>query len=442
MLRRRPVRGPRHSVAGPSTDTGVALRMSELRRFVSVLPDGTWNHNVIRNAVERLGAAIQAHGLEHVALDGTAPDFERDLLHHATDSGTALYFGYSFYDISLVHAGGRGDIRRNLFDMLDRPVFALLQDHPFSHFMRSRIEASARSTYFVSPTPEFEAEARFINPALRHFHTIAPAMTETVAPDSEVKPLAERPIDFFMSCAFFGTKPSLEEFRSLYAKTKSPMVTVIDEVYATGMAQRDVPLLDLFRASFKRQFDKPLALKSPLTQRDMSVVTVLSVIDTRIRFERRLKVLRSLARLDPALRIVVTMEPHRATALRELAERPNIELVGRIPSDRAREFFLNARFAINVTPTYTTYVTERVSNAMNLGCCLVSDRNRHFATTFGEGEEILFMEDCDLAPLAHFFGDDLAQAQDIAKRGRARALADFTVERQAEDLLAIMRQVH
>lgn len=413
--------------------------MSDLQRVVSVLPDGTHNHNVMRNAVELLGAAIEARGLEHVTLDSNGADFPRQILTYAAEPHSGLYLGHRFYDLSLTYSKTEVPVRRNLFEVLDRPVFAMLQDHPFSRFMWPRIEGASATTHFVAPTPEFAEEARFINPRLSHFHRVAAVVTEAPPAAGEARPLAERPLDVFMSCGFNATTPTVEELRKRYARARSPMVKVIDEVYETGRTLRDGSLLSLFLDSFQRNLGKPLTLNRPMSKNDLAAMLVLSCIDLRIRLDRRLKTLAGLARLDPALRMVVTLEPKNRSKMPDLERRPNIELVGGVEAARARRLSLDAKFAINVTPTYTTCVTERVSNAMLLGACVISDKNSYLAERFGEGREILFMDDCDPSGLQPYFHERLDEAQAIAEAGRQKALTEFDVGNLADDLIAVMR---
>lgn len=415
--------------------------MADLARVVSVLPNGRWNHNVLRYAIALLGQAIEARGVDHLVLDGSVPDFHRDLLRHLADPCCAIYLGHRYFDLGFVHSDAEGYRRRNLFEVLDCPVFATMQDHAFSEFMWPRIEAASRTTQFAMPSAEFSDEVRFLNPALTHFHTISPAMTEPLPADDEIRPLSERSIDIVMSCAFYTTKPRLEDLAQHHAAANSPMTRVIDEVYETASAERDQPLLRLFQDSYQRQFGEPLAIASPMTRQDRAVMQVLSCIDARIRFDRRMKVLRQLAQLDPALRIVVTLSPSDGERLAFLNGRDNIRLTGRIEAAQVRRLCLDARFAINVSPTYVSFVTERVSNAMALGCCVISDRNSHIASTFAGGEEILFVDDRGVGGLSAYFGERLDQAEAIAARGRAKALKRFAVARQADDLLAIMRAV-
>ncbi len=415
--------------------------MPDLQRVVSVLPDGTFNHNVMRNAVELLGAAIEARGLEHVTLDGRDADFQRQILTYVTEPHTALYLGHRFYDLSLIYSESSGAQRRNLFEVLDRPVFAMLQDHPFSRFMWPRIEGASATTHFVAPTPEFEAEARFVNPRLRHFHTVAAVVSEAPPAAEEVRPLAERPLDVFMSCGFNTTTPTVEELRERYVKAGSPMVKVIDEVYETGLTLRDGSILSLFLESCRRHFGKAPTLRHPMSKTDLSVMLVLSCIDLRIRLDRRLRAVAGLARLDPGLRMVVTLYPKGRHLVPALEQRPNIELVNGVEAARARRLFLDAKFAVNVTPTYTACVTERVSNAMLLGCCVISDRNSYLAGRFGEGREILFMDDCDPSGLAPYFRERLDDAQAIAEAGRRKVLSEFATAKLADDLIEVMRAV-
>lgn len=414
--------------------------MAELQRIVSLLPDGRLNHNVMRNAVMLLGAAIEARGLEHVILDGTAGGFQRDVLRCVTDPHTGVYLGHRYYDLGLVHSDSTGDVRRNLFEVLDRPVFAMIQDHPFTRFMWARIHGASPTTHFIAPTPEFQAEAQFINPGLRHFHTVAAVATEPDVPPGMLRPLAERPVDIFMCCSFNNTTPSLEQLRDYHTGAASPMVRLIDEVYQTGLTERDGSVLALFLESYQRHFGQPLVLARPWSKADRETMLVLSCVDLRIRLTRRFKAVAGLSRLDPALRILITLPPETRDLLPALRDCPNVELIGAVAAARARQLFLNAKFALNVTPTYTTCVTERVSNAMSLGCCVISDRNSYLAQRFAEGREILFMEDCDPGALSPYFREDLDQAQAIATNGRAKAISDFAPARLADDLIAVMRQ--
>lgn len=413
--------------------------MAELERVVSVLPDGTLNHNVMRNAILLLGGAIEARGVGHVVLDGNDPDFARTLLGHTADPSTAIYVGHRFYDLGLAYSDSQGERRRNFFEIFDRPVFAILQDHPFSRFMWARIQHASLTTHFVSPTPEFQVEAQLLNPALCHFSTVSASVTEAPVPARDLRPLRQRPVDLFMSCRFNRTTPSLEQLRNRYATTGHPMTKVIDEVFESGMTERDRPILQLFLDAFGRHLGTPFRIACPMTKADAEHSLVLSCIDLRIRFERRLKVLRGLAQLDPRLRIVVTLAAAARDGIPELRDRANVELIGPVEASRAREIFLQSKFAVNVMPTYVSFVTERVSNAMSLGCCVISDRNNHIARTFAAGEEILFMEDCDPQGLQTYFRDRLDEAEAIAVRGREKARDAFSVTRFADDLLAVMR---
>lgn len=415
--------------------------MAELARIVSVLPDGAMNHNVLRRVIELLGREIEARGIAHVTLDGCAAGFPQDLLRHVTDPATGVYLGHRYYDLRLVHSESQGLARRSLFEALDRPVFATIQDHPFSNFMWSRMEHASRTTHFVCPTLEFESEARFINPRLTHFHKGSPTLTEPMPPAADIRPLAERPIDIFMPCAFYSTQPGMGELHQRFLRDRSPMAKVIDAVYETGMTTRDRPVMQLFLEAYRHFFGEDLVLATPMSRDDCRKVEVLSCLDNRIRLDRRIKVLRSLARLDLPLKIVTTLDPEDRKRIPEVENNRNVEVIGRIDSLQARRLFLDAKFAINVMPTYVSFVTERVVNAMALGCCVISDRNRHFAETFEAGREILFLDDCEAGGLARYFDTDLAAAQDIAGRGRDKALTGFAVGNYADDLIAVMRKV-
>jgi len=415
--------------------------MSKLQRVVTLVPRGDLNHNLLPAFMNELGEAFNARGLDHVAIDSNAADFVSQVMRHAADPHTAIYAGHRFYDLGLVYAEAGGDRRENLFELLQRPVFARLADHPFSKFMWSRIGAASRTTHFLTPTMEFQAEAQCLNPALRNFHEVRPSLTVKPPPEEQVLSLADRPIDIFMPCSFNVTVPSIEDLAAYHEKRRNPMLQVIKEVLEIAMQEVDRPIFDAFRAAMERHYGEPFRVGLPLSRADKEVLVVASCMDIKIRTDRRFQVLKSLAKLDPALRIVVTAAPELQKNTDFLRDCANLEFIGRVDAARARSLYLDSRFAVNVNPTYVSLVSERVRNAMAFGCCVISDRNSHIAEVFAEGEEILFMQGWDLGGLNDILCADSAEAQAIASRGRQRVLSDFSVAQLADDIIAVMEKV-
>lgn len=415
--------------------------MSNLNRVALVVPKGDFNHNLLPTFAAALGRAIAARELEVDLLDSTAPGFHRLLLDCLREPSTAVYAGHFFYDLGLVHGSETAETRVNLFAALDRPVFARIADHPFAKFMLPRIEAASPTTHFLMPSLEFEEEVRFLNPALTQFHKVTPSVTLEIPADDEVPPLDRRPIDIFMPCSLKPILPSIEDLRQRYRAAGSPMLAVLEETLETGRTARDRSLMDIFFQAIANRFGARFVVSSPLSDGDREVLLTLSSIDFRIRTQRRLDVLRSLLRLDSGLRIVVTVADSLREMIPQLKDRPNIELIGTVDARRSRELYLSSKYAINVNPTYYGLVSERVRNAMALGCCVISDKSAQAARTFAEGREILYMEDGGLDALSDVVSGDTAETQAIASRGRQHVAANFTIAHLADDILAVMRAV-
>jgi len=415
--------------------------MSKLQRVVTLVPTGSLNHNLLPTFMGELGQAFSACGLDHIAIDSNSADFLSELLRHATDPHTAIYAGHRFYDLGLVYADASGDRRENLFEVLQRPVFARLADHPFSRFMWSRIGASSRTTHFLTPTMEFQTEAQCLNPALRNFHKVRPSLTVQAPPAEQVPPLAERSIDLFMPCSFNNTNPSLQDLLAYHKGQGSPMAKVIEEVIEVAQDDVDRPIFDTFRSAMERNFGRPFSLGLPLSQADEEALLAVSSIDVRIRTLRRFEVLKSLAQLNPSLRIVITADPRLRENVDVLRNCANLDFIGKVDASRTRELYLSSKYVINVNPSYVSLVSERVRNAMAFGCCVISDKNSHIAEVFAEGREILFMEGWHLGGLNDFLCADVAEAQAIASRGRQRVLADSSIAHLADDIIAVMNEV-
>ena len=415
--------------------------MPEFHRVAIVAPKGDFNKNVLPEITAGLAAAFEACGLDVVFIDSTAPEFRRQLLQSASDPATALYAGHFFYDLGLTHSVESGTERMNLFEALDRPVFARIGDHPFAEFMWGRIEGASKTTHFLLPSMEFKPEIQFINPALKHFHLVMPSLTMSVSVEDEVPPLEGRPIDIFMPCGFKNILPSVEELRQRFEAKGNPMVRVIDETLEAGVTERDRPIMDIYMQAIQRHFGARFVTRTPLAAGDREILQVLSTVDFRVRTIRRINVVENLARLDPALRIVITIPETMRETMPQLQDRSNIDLIGTVDTARARSLYLQSKFVVNVNPTYVSLMSERVRNAMALGCCVVSDKNSHSAQTFAEGEEILFMEGYDPASVSRYFKDGLDEAQAIAARARRRALSDFPISKLADDIIAVMQDV-
>ncbi|NIA68038.1 glycosyltransferase family 1 protein [Pelagibius litoralis] len=415
--------------------------MPGFHRVAVIAPKGDYNNNMLPLFAADLGAAFKACGLEVVVIDSNGRDFQRELLRCALDPATAIYAGHFFYDFGLTHADETRSERVSLFEALDRPVFARLADHPFAQFMWRRIEGASRTTHFLTPTMEFKPEAQFLNPALAHFHGVTPSVTMPVPDEAAVPPLAQRPIDIFMPCSFKAIAPSVEDLRQRYADRGNPMMQVIDESVAAGVADRDRSIMEIFLQAIQRHTGRRFVASFPLEGGDKEILQVLSSVDFKVRTLRRLRVVENLARLDRDLRIVVTIPEAMRDRIPQLQKRPNIELIGKVDVIRAGELYLGSKYVINVNPTYVSLVSERVRNAMAFGCCVISDRSAHIAETFAEGREILFMDEYDPSVLSGHFKEGLEASQAIASSARQRVLADFSVSKLADDIVTVMRRV-
>lgn len=286
---------------------------------------------------------------------------------------------------------------------------------------------------------EFKAETQFLNPQLSHFHQVTPSLTVAPPQDDEVPPLAERKVDVFVPCGIKPISPRLDKYLQHYRSSGHRMAEVVDETVEAGLTAQDQPIMEIFIEAIRRHFGSRFVVESPLSEGDKEILFMLSCADFKIRTLRRLNVIDSLARLNPALRIVVTMPEALRDETPALQDRPNVELIGRVDAAEARRLYLDSKYVVNVNPTYVSLVSERVRNAMAHGCCVISDRSAHAAEMFAEGQEILFMEDFDVAPLDDFLLTQTAAAQAIATRARDRVVRDFSIPRLADDIIAVMR---
>lgn len=442
-VRERPGHDPESVTNGTPKLNGTAgaKQHQTLTHLHLVAPDRNGSsYGLHKIRIQNLAAEIRKMGVATSVVSASGPDFINAVTEAGNKNGHAVFSDIMGYDL-WVEADL--NVNRNLFDLLNVPVFAVLADHPYSEFMWKRMMRCASSTLFLTPCASLSYEFKTIyqkhNPVELVERVPPPALRHGRLRDQEIVPLSERSIDLLIPWGlhkFFQNGNRLEESLETYGEAA---VELGVEVFHRALEETDSTLLEIFLSSAESKYGEPYRFRKPVTQANFGWMSVLNLIDWEIRKERRLRMLKSLAGVPNEFRIVVTAKPEVTRAIPEISGKENIEWAGEIPAGELEALYADSKIVLNCNPTYPDMIHGRVRNGLAHGCFLVSDSNLALERVFGreKGVGLLGTEEADI-------GEYLSEKWDVlqsrAEAGRAIINSEFSLEQYAVNLLNIMER--
>ena len=129
---------------------------------------------------------------------------------------------------------------------------------------------------------------------------------------------------------------------------------------------------------------------------------------------------------------------------KQLADNPNIQYMGAVSlHEEISKVFETSKINLTLQRIYAQDgLSDRVFNVLQAGGFLLSDRNEAIAELFREGEEVECFTTREemLDKIDYYLAND-RERERIAANGRARVLAEHSLERRIDTLLATLKTV-
>lgn len=356
-------------------------RRGPMKRLLVLLP-GDIPGNVYglhRMRCDAIGRAVRDQGLavEFLAGDGS-PAFLRALMDHLRGGDSAVFAGYFFYDLALRMHGRAG--WQNLFEVFDCPVIGQLGDHLFAPFVRDRLGRIGATHEFMACDTDLIGELEFLLPGAKSWCNPSPPFYASSRAD------CERAIDLLVPLNLHKLQIEPQTYRTRVARIAPDLLALHDVLLEALSGAPGESTLAVFRRCHADVLGHDFELGSGhASQR--TIQDLLHAVDFRVRSERRLRALEAVAAI-PGIRVVVT---ERETAL-AAPPRASLEFVGRQSADTVGQLMRQARFCLNVAPSYRHDVGSRVLNALQAGCAVVTDSSPGLRQRFRAGQEMLFFD--------------------------------------------------
>jgi glycosyltransferase involved in cell wall biosynthesis len=394
-------------------------------------------HGIHKIRAQKLSKELEQQGVSTSIVSSSSPEFFGEIVKAAGERGHAFYTGVFGYDLQLHSHHG---ISGNLFDLLDLPVFAFLGDHPYTEFMWHRMEQCAENTVFVTPLDSISLEVNRIYPAntIKTMGNLFPLSADNIANNSPV-PLAERSTDILVPWGlhkfFLDQQPLKEQLKKLGASQKK----IGYRVYQKSINNYEQSLFETFREVTDIKLGRPYEFSSPKSDEDRRWLKALSLVDWQIRKDRRLDMVKQIAKVPEEYKVIITAHPEIAKFIPELQEKSNIDWIGQVGRTRLDDLYRDAKIVLNGNPTFPDKGHARVQNGMLNGCFVVSDYNPELDRMFGEEGAIGFTSEQD-KKMVEYLSEGWDCLQEKADEGRQIIQSEFTLEKHAERLIEIITE--
>jgi hypothetical protein len=356
----------------------LATELNTGRRVVLAEADRGNNYRVLSVYTAGLEAEFRRRGWDVSVARAREPDFLATLLRHAADPEAVALLGHFFYDLQVTaqnHFNGSriGDVFRGR-------LCAMVADHPFTWFMKQRMQNADPRVVYCPAEPGFIAAASFINPQLKRFYPLALPVLYA-AEEQAVRP-SRRPIDVLVALTLRdvgGREQYLAELTSSGGHRR-----LAEALFARLSSDRVSYPFDVFRELMQREVGIEAAQLVADRQALRQWLDVLSKVDLIVRNERRIEMMRDLLRDTAGLRVhLVGQLPT------DLPLPPDATLEGPLAADELGRRMAQSKWVVHCHPTYPRAMHERVLTAMATGCGVISDFAPGLDDTFEQGAEWL-----------------------------------------------------
>ncbi|MCE3025833.1 tetratricopeptide repeat protein [Salinicola sp. DM10] len=349
------------------------------------------NHGIIKRGMHGMFRTLQGAGcpVEWVNADNIGP---KTILNLATSADHVLLGGNRYFDFSL-NISGYGS--SNVFHSYGHPIIGAVNDHPYADFMLDRMRHASPSGLFVARA-SLSSELAFVRPDISFIFSPT-TESSPEAWEGGDRPHRERDIDILVPMNLSYAPRADVLYNDLLDKATDygdDYVKLVNEVLEQ-FTDFSRPLLSVFRDAYQRIFGYEWQVYYPWSEEDERLLGLLSLIDDVSRGRARLKAIEVLAQMPSSANIVVLAPEVARQVLGRFVGIDAIrhwQFIGEKTFDELQALYTQARYVLNVSPTYHDWLHERIRHAAISGCAILSNLTQRADQFFNQGQDILFFE--------------------------------------------------
>lgn len=376
----------------------------------ALLFKGPSNYGVTQLFIDHAAQALRARGYETEIVEFGGPDEAGRVLSALVDGGRGADLLFNFNIL-----GEARDARgRTLGQMFDCPHVIWHVDYPLWQHTLAKTAPETR-LFVVDPTHVAAIHGiygadRFPHAAFGPHAAIGEAAEDDADADAFV---ARRPVPLLWT----GGLPKLDPAPAWHAFAGQAR-QLFQRAYDQASAEEWLPTLDAVDDAFRSFKLEPSDPKFAESRRNGA-----TLVDRRIRDERRLRFIKTLAKTGLPLQIAGSgWEKH-------LYRFKNADYLGVVSLAQTADLAKRARVSLNVNPHFGAGSHERPLSALLSGCAVFSDHTDFYARELGADEGATLYRwktlDDDMQRLVQLVKDpELAFRR--ARVGKAKVIAGHT----------------
>ncbi|MHA6286996.1 glycosyltransferase family protein [Maricaulis sp. CAU 1757] len=345
-------------------------------------PGALYKYGFLARLMDARVEAWRQAGHDVLELRRTDTRFFNKLAKLCDAKSAVLFLGYAF-NLALSH---RQAEPVNVSDIVDCPVFGMIGDHPFAHFLVEDIVGLSSSLRLFGREPGYEIAHKFLRPGGPDLVPLTGLPVGEVADTGAANLNEDRDIDVLVPMDLRSGVPDAEFIGSEAEKIGFPR-PLSKRLIAALKDEYEVYPWTIFAEIVEDSFGVPLTQLARSDKQRVALAKCLNLIDLRIRADRRQSMVRRLAGCDPGLRIAILDEPTG----RSLAP-SNIEYLGKRDAQEYFRLLARTKVTLFVHPTYPGMINGRVVNALSAGSSVVCDPNPCLENRFGPDDGVFVVD--------------------------------------------------
>lgn len=373
--------------------------------------------------IRRIADLLRKRGQAVHVLNPSRDRLPVALLDLARDPDSLLYLGNYYFDMTVTAENQLLDI--NLIDMIDRPAIGFIGDHPMSRFMWRRIaHAAARPVYHVIDRGLSKEIGYLTDASLDTVERSAPYVYEC---DQRIEP-KDKPVDLFIPVNLQMQAKSVDQIRDAFqagSKWRLIVGDFHDALRDRGLTEVAV---EIFGTVVSRHLDSDLkSLRSRNPQVFQILLSIFSEVDLAVRAGRRDEVCARMIGSAGGRRVLVASPRPAGGRIAALSVRENVEFLGFMTPEAVGHTMARSKLVLNVSPTYSDCIHERVLNTLASHAVPLTDETREIRRELrAETDYAPLRPEAGLQDILDLYPADRLDA--IAQSGRARVVPKYAPE--------------